>query len=268
MSTGKLTRLVQLMHPDEGRRAALVYEDQLHLLATYRSVYSFAMAAVATRWKLRDLLSTDLSGIVLDFGAIEGGRTRWKILPCFDHPEEPGRCVVSSAGPPWRYIGSGASLRGYAELLEGGASAEIAAVYAIGPAGEPRRVGLAPAVGGRFPALGPALTLEPQLARVEGVVRVLRGGNEVLARKLSGGDAPLHLALASIEPDHFESSDYRRYGDAHVHFLGERLFGMEAQIPVAPGDEVSVEIDGLGWALRNPIEARQPERWRAAATPL
>src|SRR5258708_27213928 len=92
------TRLVQLSHPDEGRRAALVYGNELHLLATYRSVYSFALAAIVTRWKLRELLSTDLSGIVLDYAEVYSLTTPWRFLASFVHPVEPGRCLVSAAG--------------------------------------------------------------------------------------------------------------------------------------------------------------------------
>ena len=97
VSAGIPTRLVQLEHPDEGRRAALVYENELHLLATYRSLYSFAQAAIETGWRLRDLLSTDLSGIVLDYEKVYRLETPWRFRPCFDYPEEPGRCLVSSA---------------------------------------------------------------------------------------------------------------------------------------------------------------------------
>src|ERR1700722_19436755 len=107
MSPGIPTRLVQLRHPDEGRRAAVVYDNELHLLATYRSIYSFARAAIDTGWKLRDLLSTDLSGIVLGYDEIYELETPWRFLPSFDHPIEPGRCLVSAAGAEWRYLGSG-----------------------------------------------------------------------------------------------------------------------------------------------------------------
>src|SRR6266700_3191920 len=102
MSAGISTRLVQLTHPEEGRRAALVYGNNLHLLATYRSVYSFAMAALDTGWKLRDVLSTDLSGIELDYDEVYQLATPWRFLPSFDHPSEPGACLVSQAGPPWQ----------------------------------------------------------------------------------------------------------------------------------------------------------------------
>src|SRR5580698_10496013 len=150
MSPGHPTRLVQLSHPDEGRRAALVYDNELHLLATYRSVYSLAVAAIETGWKLRELLSTDLSGIVLDYTEIYSLATPWRFLPSFDHPIEPGRCLVSAAGADWTYKGSGASLYGHGEQLSVSPSGapqalgELAAVYVIGPDGAPRRVGVTP----------------------------------------------------------------------------------------------------------------------------
>src|SRR6266851_3876796 len=117
MSRDIPTRLVQLTHPDEGRRAALVYEDELHLLATYRSVYSFAIAALETGWKLRDLLSMDLSGIVLDYGEVHALRTPWRFLPAFDDGEQPGRCLVSALLPEggWQYKGSGDCLLGHGD---------------------------------------------------------------------------------------------------------------------------------------------------------
>lgn len=268
MSPGIPTRLVQLMHPDEGRRAALVYQNQIHLLATYRSIYAFALAALETGWKLRDLLSTDLSGIVLDYGEIHARQTAWTFLPCFDHPDEPGRCVVSSAGPPWHYIGSGASLRGHGEPVTGAEYADISAAYVIAPDGTPRRVGVAQAVGGRVPSVGPELILDAELPAIEGTAHVFRAGRETLTKRFSGGDAPLLLALAAIEPDHFESADYRRPGDAHVHLFGQRLFGEQGRLAAEPGDEVSMELEGLGRPLRNSVRAADQARRRVAATPL
>lgn len=262
------TRLVQLVHPDEGRRVALVYENQLHLLATYRSVYAFAMAAVDTRWRLRDLLSTDLSGIAIDYAEVHRLETPWRFLPCFDQPEEPGRCVVSAAGRPWRYIGTGASLRGHGDPADPAGTVEIAAAYVIGPAGAPRRVGVCAGNGSRYPQLGPELTLDAEMPRVDVTVQVIRAGREIFVKRISGGEVPLQLALASIEPDHFEASDLTRPGDAHIHFFGERLFAGQSHIPAKPGDEVRIEIDGLGSALWNPVEANQQERRRVAATPL
>jgi len=273
MSSGISTRLVQLTHPDEGRRAALVYGNQLHLLATYRSVYSFAMAALDTGWKLRDMLSTDLSGIQLDYAEVHALATPWRFLPSFDHPEEPGRCLVSAAGAKWKYLGSGASLRGHGDPVPEAGGGDLAAVYIIGREGAPRRVGLTlgqASLGAysRCSVLGPELTVDAELARVESRVRVMREGREEWSRKDSGGDVPLHWMLAAVEPDHFEAADSRRFGDAHVHFFGERIFGQREAVPACENDELVVEFHGLGRALHNQFRVEQSAQWRVAATPL
>lgn len=266
MSSGLPTRLVQLAHPDEGQRAALVHHNELHLLASYRSVYSFAQAALDTGWKLRDLLSTDLSGIVLDYDEVYRLATPWRFRSCFDHPEEPGRCLVSSAGPPWQYIASGASLRGHGDFLPVPGSPDLAAVYLIARDGLPRRIGVTPGLRGRISALGPELILDPALPRLKGIAKGFHdaadAANELLA------EVPLLLALASIEPDHFESADFRRPGDVHIHFFGERLFGSNRPIESVDGDQVEVEFEGLGRALRNTIRFEEPLARRVAAIQL
>jgi len=163
-----LTRLVQIIHPEYGRRVALVNGDELHLLSTYRTAYDFAMAAIETGQKLRELLSTDLSGIVLDYREVYALRSGWRYLPSFDHPEHTACCLVSGCAnahgvtnaappgappiaPPWFTKGNGMHLRAHGEpltipafALSGAEEAELAAIYLIGPDGVPRRVGLTP----------------------------------------------------------------------------------------------------------------------------
>jgi hypothetical protein len=271
LSSGISTRLVQLTHPDEGPRAALVHNHELHLLATYRSLYSFAQAALDTGWKLRDLLSTDLSGIVLDYDVVYRLETPWRFRPCFDHPQEPGRCVVSSAGQSsstssWRYIASGASLRGHGDTLPAAGSPDIAAAYLIARDGLPRRIGVAQGHRGRLSSLGPELILDPALPRLTGVVSA-GPAFPSNTRELSA-EVPLLLALASIEPDHFESADFRRPGDVHIHFFGERLFDSVGPVEAAEGDPVAVGFDGLGRALVNTVRFEELLARRVAATPL
>lgn len=261
MSSGISTRLVQLVHPGEGRRAALVHQNTLHLLATYRSLYAFAQAAVETGWKLRDLLSTDLSGIVLDYDEVYRFETLWRFCPCFDHPQEPGRCVVSAAGPPWRYIASCASLRGHGDPLPAAGSPDVAAVYLIAPDGSPRRIGVAQGHRGRVSALGPELVLDPELPRLRGVAAAASRSQQLAA------EVPLLLALASIEPDHFEAADFRRPGDVHVHFFGERLLTPFSPLEAGNEDQAQIEFEGLGPPLRNPIRHQAPAA-RTAAVPL
>ncbi len=265
MFSGSSTRLVQLTHPDEGRRAALVHKNELHLLATYRSLYAFAQAAVDAEVPLRDLLSTDLSGIVLDYGEVYRLETKWRFLACFDHPREPGRCLVSSAGPPWRYIASGASLRGHGDSLPAGASPDLAAIYLIAPDGLPRRAGITQGNRGRASSLGPELILEPELPVLKGSARV--GHSQKPRSQTLLAEVPVQLALASIEPDHFESADFRRPGDVHVHFLGERVFTHGADLEAGEGERVEVEFEGLGRALINTIRFEAPAA-RCVAAPL
>jgi hypothetical protein len=271
LSSGTPTRLVQLLHPDEGPRAALVHNDELHLLATYRSLYSFAQAALSTGWRLRDLLSTDLSGIVLDYDQVYRLQTPWRFRPCFDHPTEPGRCVVSSAGrstsgTAWKYIASGASLRGHGESLPVAGSPDLAAVYLIASDGLPRRVGITAANRSRVSAIGPELILDPALPRFAGVVTSGPASNP-RTMELSA-EVPLLLALASIEPDHFESADFRRTGDVHIHFFGERLFHSSAPLDAGEGEQIGIEFEHLGPALLNTIHFEELAAWRVAATPL
>ena len=170
MTRQHLTRLVQIIHPDYGSRVALVNgDDELHLLSTYRTAYAFATAAIETGQKLRDLLSTDLSGIVLDYREVYALRSGWRFLPSFDHPDHTACCLVSGCAnahgsvngsapagpspiaPPWFTKGNGMHLRAHGEpltipafALGGAEEAELAAVYLIGPDAIPRRVGLTP----------------------------------------------------------------------------------------------------------------------------
>lgn len=271
--------LVQLTHPDEGRRAALVYGGELHLLATYRSIYDFARAALETGWKLRDLLSADLSGIVLDYSEIHELGTPWRFLPAFDQPREPGRCLVSglaSEGPAatWQYQGSGDCLYGHGEPLPvSSVSAavripELAAAYVIGEGGVPRRLGVAAGIRGpRHSALGPELMLETESPYVEGAARLLRGRDVIWSREFAT-EVPLMHALAAVEVDHFRHADHRRPGDTHIHFFGAKLFVTSDALVAGDGDEAIVELKGFGRALRSTVLAEQPAPVPVEALPL
>jgi hypothetical protein len=278
-------RLVQLTHPEEGRRVALVDGDELRLLATYRSAYSFAKTAVEIGWKLRDLLSTDLSGIVLDYEQTYRLATPWRFLASFDHSEESARCLVSAAGvgaDGWTYLGHGSSLLGHgdrvpipAETVPAHTVGDVAAVYIISLDGSPRRVGVTTGnsfCGPDFPVrsnvLGPELILDPDVASVEGWAAVYRNGSGKWAQKFSSQGAPLQYALASLEPDHFRYSDHHRPGDAHVHFIGARLFPTRENALLADGDTCEVKWEGLGKPLIHSVRKDQVEERRLVASPL
>src|SRR6266567_4975652 len=92
-----MTRLIQIQK-DSLRRVALVEEPHLRLLANVSSIYELAMDAIARGVRLSDTANQRASSEILDYDSIYNGRSDWQILPAFDHPEEPGRCLVSGTG--------------------------------------------------------------------------------------------------------------------------------------------------------------------------
>jgi hypothetical protein len=60
-------------------------------------------------------------------------------------------------------------------------------------------------------------------------------------------------SLANIEHHHFKYESHRRPGDAHVHFLGAGAFSFGEGITLEDGDQMVIEWNGYGRALRNPI---------------
>ncbi len=301
---------MQIIHPEYGRRVALVNNlvnnDELHLLATYRTAYAFAMAAIETGQKLRDLLSTDLSGIVLDYREIHALRSGWRFLPSFDHPEHTACCLVSGcanahgvvsgsspAAPPWFTKGNGMHLRAHGEpltipafALSGAEEAELAAVYLIGPDGVPRRVGLTPgnefadpamAAGDarllsraklRTCAIGPELALDAEFEDVGGSVAVERGGEPIWSKEVRTGEKHTAFRLEEIERHHFEFDAHRIPGDAHIHFLGGSVSSFGDGVVLEEGDEVVIQWEGFGRPLRNPIERERAGERMAAVLPL
>ncbi len=89
-----MTRLIQLSHPKQGRRVALVDGDDLRLLTGFTSVYQLAISGKPLIETARKAVSSD----TLIYDDIYAGNPEWHILPAFDHPEEPARCLVSGTG--------------------------------------------------------------------------------------------------------------------------------------------------------------------------
>jgi hypothetical protein len=91
-------RVVQLRHPEHGRRVACVDEPRLVLLQTHRSVYDAARAAIVSRSPLGSIVEREATGESLDYDGVYAGRSEWRLLPPFDHPDEPARCFVTGTG--------------------------------------------------------------------------------------------------------------------------------------------------------------------------
>jgi hypothetical protein len=93
-----MLRLVQLVHPSEGRRVAVVEEQHLRLLANWCSVYELASNAIAAGCRIADVATADDTQPPLDYDSVYDGRSSWKLLPPVDHPAEPARCLVTGTG--------------------------------------------------------------------------------------------------------------------------------------------------------------------------
>ena len=92
-------RLVQIVRGSE-RRVAAVDGTRLTLLSTADapSIYALASQAVERVASLVAVAGNALSGETLDYDEIYREASEWRLLPSFDHPHDPTRCMVSGTG--------------------------------------------------------------------------------------------------------------------------------------------------------------------------
>jgi hypothetical protein len=90
-------RLIQL-HGPEGRRVGIVEGDSIRLLNEARSVYALTRSAVSAGTLLTKAAAADAGNELASYDEIYRGTSRWRILPCIDHPLEVARCMVSGTG--------------------------------------------------------------------------------------------------------------------------------------------------------------------------
>ena len=93
-----MQHLVQLRHPSRGRKVGLVQAESLALLDGIDSIYRLALAAIEQSQSLTEAIATKQSKDLLDYGPIYEGRSEWRLLPAFDHPDEPACCLVTGTG--------------------------------------------------------------------------------------------------------------------------------------------------------------------------
>jgi hypothetical protein len=93
-----MKRLVQLIHPENGRRVAVVEEPALRLLSEFNTIYELASAAIDAGRMLADVVAANLSPTTLAYDDVYLLRSPWRLLPPFDHPLEPTRCLVTGTG--------------------------------------------------------------------------------------------------------------------------------------------------------------------------
>ncbi len=94
-----MLRLIQIIHPEQGRQIAKIDGDRCLLVKrTYTSIYGLSNAILDYGNGLVTEIEKNLSGDFLDYDAIYNGDSNWKLLPAFDHPGEPSRCLVAGTG--------------------------------------------------------------------------------------------------------------------------------------------------------------------------
>jgi hypothetical protein len=93
-----MLRLVQIKSPTQGRRVAIVRDNHLHLLDPHKSIYSLAAIAMASRVPLEKAATDSISAEKLSYDDVYNGKSEWSLMPAFDHPQEPTRCLVTGTG--------------------------------------------------------------------------------------------------------------------------------------------------------------------------
>jgi len=330
-----MQRLVQLRHRDGNRRVAVAKDERLFWLEGVTSIYQLAQVAIAENNAIEKVIGGSVNDREsVEYDAVLKGKADWRLLPAFDHPTEPARCLVTGTGlthrksaenrqamhtaqtgavtdsmrmfqwgieggrpehgqigvaPEWFYKGCGTILRAYGEPLDvpafgldGGEEAEVAGIYIIDPAGNPRRVGLvlanefsdhkmeeknylylAPSKL-RTCAIGPELIVNGEFQDARGTARILRGEKPIWSKPFATGEKNMSHTLANLEHHHFKYPAHRRPGDAHIHFFGADAFSFGDRIELVDGDVMEMELAGFGKPLRNPIriERAREERVR------
>ncbi len=154
---------------------------------------------------------------------------------------------------------------------DGGEEAEIASAYLIGRNGRPYRIGMVQ--GNEFSdhlfeksnylnlagsklrtcSLGPELVIDPDFQSVPGKVSIARDGRDFWAQPIASGEEEMCHSLRNLEHHHFKFELHRRPGDVHIHFLGAHSLSFGQGVKLQGGDIMSIQFEGFGRPLRNPV---------------
>ncbi|MBZ0330798.1 FAH family protein [Halomonas sp. ANAO-440] len=243
----------------------LTHPDPAHCLVTGTGLTHLGSADTRSAMHAKTQVSeTELTDSMRMFKlGVEGGKPA---------PGETG------AQPEWFYKGDGDCMiapeteipvPAFAE--DAGEEPELAGLYVIGDDGQPWRVGYA--IGNEFSdhvterfnylwlahsklracSIGPELLIGELPDHLEGVSRIVRGGETVWEKPFLTGEANMAHSLANLEHHHFKYSGFRRSGDVHVHFFGTATLSFADGIQTRDGDRFEIELAELGRPLRNPL---------------
>ncbi len=93
-----MTRLIQIIHPKLGRKIAKVDDKDGILLSGHTSVFGLANTVLRTGASLLSEIESSLSEERFNYDALYNGTSDWHLLPAYDHPGEPTRCLVTGTG--------------------------------------------------------------------------------------------------------------------------------------------------------------------------
>ena len=188
----------------------------------------------------------------------------------------PGKIGVQAE---WFYKGTGYTLKAHGEPLEvpsfgddGGEEPEIAALYITDKTGKPHRVGFT--TGNEFSdhvmekknylylapsklrqcSIGPELVIDADFVALEGIVSVSRGDETLWESVATTGESNMAHSLANLEYHHFKYEGHRMPHQVHVHYLGTNAFSYSIKLLLQHNDVMTVQWNGMGRALKNPIK--------------
>jgi hypothetical protein len=192
---------------------------------------------------------------------------------------EDGKPAEGTVGaqPEWFYKGNGSAVVGPGVplpspsfALDGGEEPEIAGVYVIDAAGNPRRLGFCLAnefsdhvtERGNYlwlahsklrpAALGPEL-LDEIPDDVRGTSSLERNGETIWEKAFLTGEANMSHSIANLEHHHFKYALFRHPGDVHVHFFGTATLSFADGVRPQVGDVFEIRAAPFSLALRNPL---------------
>jgi hypothetical protein len=184
---------------------------------------------------------------------------------------------AEGAQPEWFYKGNGSSvvapgapLPSPSFALDGSEEPEIAGIYIVDDAGDPRRLGFCLAnefsdhvtERGNYlwlahsklrpAALGPELLAEiPD--DVRGTSRLERNGRTIWEKPFLTGEANMSHSIANLEHHHFKYTLFRCPGDVHVHFFGTATLSFADGVRTQVGDVFEIAAEPFTLPLRNPL---------------
>lgn len=250
-----MLRLVQLTHLRHGRRVALVEGNALIVLNKHRSVHGLATAAMAASKGLAPFARKARSKRVLDYEAVHSLASEWRLLPAFDHPDEPARCLVTGTGLTHKasvatrqamHVGSKQaatvtdSMRMYQWGLEGGrpASGQIGVPpewfykgcgTVLKAHGEPLEVPPFADDGGEEPEIAGAYIVSPDgRPRRVGLVTANEFSDHVMEKKNYLYLAPSKLRTCAIGPELVVGADFDSVrGTVSIERKGQTLWSKQ-----------------------------------------